>query len=222
MRTEPDGANDRRLLAVLGAIFPADGAQPAFDAMRVAGTARRHPVLFEALGYLGVRQRLTGFNAGGLTKASVQRVEVWLGRHAGRELGGRRLMTDAKARSWFYVEIVEGGDKFDPALAWAALDTQEQRRVGELALLILLATSGRNGTPRTAGSPRWDHAARSAAAALDDLLPFLDDPFIDGPDLEAVGIRSCRGCGCTDDSACEGGCSWTEPDLCSRCPDGAP
>ena len=26
----------------------------------------------------------------------------------------------------------------------------------------------------------------------------------------------CRVCGCTDESACEGGCSWVEPDLCSE------
>lgn len=27
----------------------------------------------------------------------------------------------------------------------------------------------------------------------------------------------CRECGCTDDAPCEGGCSWVEEDLCSRC-----
>lgn len=27
----------------------------------------------------------------------------------------------------------------------------------------------------------------------------------------------CRGCGCTDMQACEGGCWWVEPDLCSTC-----
>jgi hypothetical protein len=29
--------------------------------------------------------------------------------------------------------------------------------------------------------------------------------------------RRCRVCGCTDDRACEEGCSWVEADLCSRC-----
>lgn len=28
---------------------------------------------------------------------------------------------------------------------------------------------------------------------------------------------TCRVCGCTDALPCPGGCSWTEPDLCSRC-----
>jgi transcriptional regulator with XRE-family HTH domain len=27
----------------------------------------------------------------------------------------------------------------------------------------------------------------------------------------------CRVCGCTDEAACEGGCYWIEPDLCSAC-----
>lgn len=29
--------------------------------------------------------------------------------------------------------------------------------------------------------------------------------------------QTCRICGCTDDHACEGGCWWVEPGLCSRC-----
>jgi hypothetical protein len=29
--------------------------------------------------------------------------------------------------------------------------------------------------------------------------------------------RACRACGCTDNRACEGGCSWVEADLCSAC-----
>jgi hypothetical protein len=29
--------------------------------------------------------------------------------------------------------------------------------------------------------------------------------------------RVCRVCGCTEWAACEGGCSWVEADLCSKC-----
>jgi hypothetical protein len=29
----------------------------------------------------------------------------------------------------------------------------------------------------------------------------------------------CMFCGCTDDNACPGGCSWVEPNVCSRCKD---
>lgn len=27
----------------------------------------------------------------------------------------------------------------------------------------------------------------------------------------------CKECGCTNDRACPGGCSWVEPNLCSAC-----
>lgn len=36
----------------------------------------------------------------------------------------------------------------------------------------------------------------------------------------AERVRSCRVCGCTDDRACPGGCSWLDiphDDLCSAC-----
>lgn len=32
-----------------------------------------------------------------------------------------------------------------------------------------------------------------------------------------VKIPECRICGCTNQRACEGGCHWIEPDLCSAC-----
>lgn len=35
-------------------------------------------------------------------------------------------------------------------------------------------------------------------------------------DIEAGG-RQCRECGCTDNAACPGGCSWVGLDLCSDC-----
>lgn len=40
-----------------------------------------------------------------------------------------------------------------------------------------------------------------------------------GSELEcvAVDVRACRVCGCTDDRACPGGCSWVDDDLCSAC-----
>ncbi len=33
----------------------------------------------------------------------------------------------------------------------------------------------------------------------------------------APAARTCRVCGCTDEHACEGGCTWVETDLCSKC-----
>jgi hypothetical protein len=36
------------------------------------------------------------------------------------------------------------------------------------------------------------------------------------PDAQSVPGR-CSKCGCTDEAACPGGCSWVQLDLCSRC-----
>ena len=38
----------------------------------------------------------------------------------------------------------------------------------------------------------------------------------------AIQIRHCRICGCSDYDPCEGGCSWVDDSLCSRCADGLP
>jgi hypothetical protein len=40
------------------------------------------------------------------------------------------------------------------------------------------------------------------------------------PDLGPLGIRQCRSCGCTENFAFHGVCSWVETDLCSICEDG--
>lgn len=34
---------------------------------------------------------------------------------------------------------------------------------------------------------------------------------------QAAQEGTCRICGCTDEEACPGGCTWVEPDLCSEC-----
>lgn len=43
------------------------------------------------------------------------------------------------------------------------------------------------------------------------------------PDLINRG-RTCRVCGCTDDTACPGGCAWVpdDPDRCTACPEQRP
>lgn len=32
-----------------------------------------------------------------------------------------------------------------------------------------------------------------------------------------AAVRTCRGCGCTDEWSCDNGCWWVEADLCSNC-----
>lgn len=42
---------------------------------------------------------------------------------------------------------------------------------------------------------------------------------LDCTDIHIEQLLACRGCGCTEDRACDGGCYWTpgEKDLCSAC-----
>ena len=35
--------------------------------------------------------------------------------------------------------------------------------------------------------------------------------------VEGVDPDGCEQCGCTEENACEGGCGWARPGLCSRC-----
>jgi hypothetical protein len=109
--------------------------------------------------------------------------------------------------------------RFDARAFWDGLDAEQQRTVGEMALLMFVAVDANTiGAPAEirAQAGRWEHAHDEAERRLDALLPIADD-FPEGPDLEAVGIRACRVCGCTDNSACEEGCEWVGEDLCSAC-----
>jgi hypothetical protein len=36
-------------------------------------------------------------------------------------------------------------------------------------------------------------------------------------ELRSAPAAACRVCGCTQNNACKGGCSWIEADLCSSC-----
>jgi len=46
-------------------------------------------------------------------------------------------------------------------------------------------------------------------ATLEAILLYLSKP--------PLGLMKCKYCGCTDDNACEGGCSWVAKDVCSKC-----
>lgn len=54
-------------------------------------------------------------------------------------------------------------------------------------------------------------------AACNHVLDHLRGTAHECPGALAPAVTTCRGCGCTDDHACPGGCSWVEPDLCSAC-----
>lgn len=56
--------------------------------------------------------------------------------------------------------------------------------------------------------PQWTERALEREMRDEDVDAWMHEP----PD-------ECRLCACTDYSACWGGCSWVEGDLCSSCED---
>lgn len=60
-------------------------------------------------------------------------------------------------------------------------------------------------------------AARTADGAPEPAAVTTEPEPAAGP-----GSGICRSCGCTDETACFGGCHWVAPDLCSACGDGGP
>ncbi len=116
--------------------------------------------------------------------------------------------------------------RFNPRETWDALDSDQQRAVGEAALLLHVSTEAQGiNCEMTDPSPellradrRWERGEQTAWRLLSEAIPVDADLYPDGPDLAAIGIRACRMCGCTDDNACfPAGCIWVEPDLCSAC-----
>jgi hypothetical protein len=107
-------------------------------------------------------------------------------------------------------------DRFDARAYWAALDPEQQRQVGEAALLLSMAVDGQTKVVEHNACERWGHAEDEAWHRLEEIAPDPAD-YPEGPDLAALDIASCRVCGCTDLSACPEGCSWVENDLCSAC-----
>lgn len=62
--------------------------------------------------------------------------------------------------------------------------------------------------------------AESMAVNSDEEADKRERREVDGEDDQVDvtdGVRTCRGCGCTDEEACEGGCTWIAEDVCSGC-----
>ena len=105
-----------------------------------------------------------------------------------------------------------------PAL-WAALDEEGRTRIGIAALAAGLGMVGESyGVEPVQG---FGAAALEGTAALaarmEAELEYTDLASLPRPDLSAIGVAACRGCGCTEDCACAEGCAWAEPGLCTAC-----
>src|SRR5262249_24223791 len=92
---------------------------------------------------------------------------------------------------------------------WQALSPPQQRCIGELAVLVTFADMAADVSTLTeAELRRWRHCLATARVLLAAAMPQARCARI--PDIAALHIRACRVCGCTELSACEGGCSWIE------------
>jgi hypothetical protein len=117
----------------------------------------------------------------------------------------------------------------DPMRLWLSLAAAQQMNIGAAALALEISLAGIDWTgddlARMRQARRFDVSQTEAHATLAmtfrAALPGLAaaPPFVD---LNKLGTRMCRRCGCTDYAACPPdekgrGCSWIGPELCSRC-----
>jgi ParB/RepB/Spo0J family partition protein len=129
-------------------------------------------------------------------------------------------------------------EKAAPAIALGfAEKIRAAKGIGQIADLVLRhCTGGRLSKDIEAIAPKGktaDAVLRRCAFVVvaDDIfdswngprrVPKLAKAFgVDLPKLlkaqGAGNVRACRKCGCTEETACQGGCSWVEEDLCSAC-----
>ena len=125
--------------------------------------------------------------------------------------------------------------RFDGATLWATLSQDVQAQIGAAALeltcgyLVQDEVHARMVDGSLDQGKPWDRAADHFAdlCVLGDRLDIvvLETASLgallrdaDGRPLLPLGFgRICRGCGCSQDDACEPSCSWVEDDLCSVC-----
>lgn len=111
-------------------------------------------------------------------------------------------------------------DRLDVSAAWDSLTFGQQRTIGLAAIVHVLGAEG----ALAGGGLAYQAAAIEGLEALERAVgESLPDALATWrcPDVAAIGVTACRVCGCTDAVACDGGCGWTEPDLCSSCAGGA-
>jgi hypothetical protein len=109
---------------------------------------------------------------------------------------------------------------FDPVAVWRDLSDAERDRIGAAALAYVAAGDLCEYVDEATAQDNtaWDLAVDALEEAVGTASFFQGDGrTVYVPDLNAIGIPQCRECRCTDGHACEGGCHWVRPGLCSAC-----
>lgn len=116
----------------------------------------------------------------------------------------------------------------DPLALWKSLPAAEAERLGALTVAMMISVHGMNQQQNINSIyDAFEHVMQESSHQLGDfLMLYLPDAFRSKgdrslpklPNLNAIGIRQCTSCGCTDMSGCRGGCCWAGPTRCSNCP----
>jgi hypothetical protein len=117
---------------------------------------------------------------------------------------------------------------FDGVAVWATLTPDQQAEIGARALEYVVAAwvLTYDGDPDT--SLAWARAGEASIDAAQMELESCVNTHIgqermydqDGkPLVPSVVGMFCRRCGCSQYDACDGGCDWAEPYLCTACAD---
>jgi hypothetical protein len=109
---------------------------------------------------------------------------------------------------------------FDALEAWHRLSAVEQQAIGVAAIISAIGYLG-NDLPLEQ-QDGWNYEAAAGEASLRLEVAVVraiaeDWQTLPRPSLAPLGVRFCQACGCTEDYACEDGCHWVGPQLCSSC-----
>jgi hypothetical protein len=110
-----------------------------------------------------------------------------------RELPRERgTVVDAWYRGDLRLSVAQHTSKDEPPVRWWTWSVTRE------------TSEGKKRELDTLGEGLSRRSEREAAMCADAIADVVLEP-------------SCRICGCTEENACEGGCSWVEADLCSAC-----
>lgn len=113
---------------------------------------------------------------------------------------------------------------FDGGAVWKDLSLDQQAEIGKAAVEYVLACHVMDFSAHSdalvwarAGEASVDAAQQELEDCIDRVFP---GSMLDGraePLVPSIVGMFCRRCGCSQYDACDGGCDWAEPYLCTAC-----
>jgi len=133
------------------------------------------------------------------------------------EVGGDRRFTGQRIVGIYDVEQSEAEEAEHQALEEkSSLTLVEQVRLSELSDQVFTPEQKAAGGARVFVEPHGLHIQRGLLRDGDQ-APAGPERDGEGRDGETDNEMACEICGCTQLNACEGGCYWVRPGLCSAC-----